>query len=193
MRPFAAALMLSAFVAAPALAQDKPFEGPSLTVIGGVDVSQSFGDAKVGALYGAQLGYDWQSNTMVFGLEGEVNGSTGRNCTAIHHSASPDDRYCDKPGRDLYLGGRIGTMLEESTLLYAKGGYTNLRRTFDYVAGGTGTASYSGGGTTDGFRVGAGIEKRLASSLTLKAEYRYSNYEGGYSRHQAVVGLGIRF
>ncbi|MFA6112568.1 MAG: outer membrane beta-barrel protein [Sphingomonas sp.] len=193
MRLFAAAITLSGFVAGPALAQDKPFEGASVTVIGGVEVSQSFGDAKVGALYGGQLGYDWQSDHIVFGLEGEVTGATATDCTTYYYPGGANARSCEKPGRDLYVGGRVGTVLGESTLLYAKGGYTNLRRAFDYTSGGSGPASYSGSGTTDGFRVGLGVEKRLESGLTLKTEYRYSNHEGPYSSHQAVVGLGYRF
>jgi outer membrane immunogenic protein len=195
MRLFAAAIVLSAFCAAPALAQDKPFEGPSVTAIGGIDVSQPYGDAKVGALYGGQFGYDWQSDDTVFGLEGEVGGTTARNCITIYHPAGAGDRSCEKPGRDLYIGGRVGRVLGDSTLLYAKAGYTNLRQTVDYRDGATGSTNpaYSGSATSSGFRLGGGIEKRLGSNLTLKSEYRYSNYEGAYSRHQAVAGLGFRF
>ena len=195
-RLFAATIALSAFGATPALAQtasDKPFQGPSVTAIGGVDDSQWYDGAKAGALYGGQVGYDWQSAGIVFGVEGEVTGATGTHCVTIYHVGGGTDRSCVSPRRDFYAGGRIGTVVGESTLLYAKAGYSNAGLGFDYRPGGTGPASHLGNATADGFRVGAGIEQRLGGNLTLKAEYRYSNYEGGYSRHQGVMGLGFRF
>lgn len=45
----------------------------------------------------------------------------------------------------------------------------------------------------DGVRGGVGVEQKLGKSVSLKAEYRYSNYDGPYSRNQGVVGLGFRF
>jgi outer membrane immunogenic protein len=181
--------MLSALAAVPALAQDKPFQGPSVTVIGGVDVGQSFDQAKAGVLYGGQLGYDWQSNNIVFGIEGEVTGATTKKCTSSGGTISA----CQKADRDLYIGGRIGTVVGESTLLYAKAGYANGRQVFEIRDSATPSNNYSNGGTSDGIRVGAGIEKRIGKNLTAKTEYRYSNYGGDYSRHQGVVGLGFRF
>lgn len=195
MRLFAATLVLSALGVAPALAQgasDKPFEGSSVTAIGGIEASQVFGDAEIGALYGGQLGYDWQANNIVYGVEGEATGATARHCDTIHFGAATD-QYCVKRDRDFYVGGRIGAVVGDSTLLYAKAGYANAHNIYDYRAGGTGSSSYSGSSTADGFRVGVGVEKRLGRSLTLKTEYRYSNYTGVYSRHQAVAGLGFRF
>jgi outer membrane immunogenic protein len=29
--------------------------------------------------------------------------------------------------------------------------------------------------------------------MFVRAEYRYSNYENDFSRHQGVIGLGVRF
>ena len=197
MRLFAAAFMLFACWDGPALAQethDKSFQGPSVTAIGGVDIGQWYDGAQAGALYGGQLGYDWQSNGLLLGVEGEAAaGPTPRHCITIYQVNGADDRACVKPKHDLYVGGRIGAVLGESTLFYAKAGYTNARQIFDYRAGGSGSPSYVGSGTTNGFRLGAGVEKHLGEKMSLKTEYRYSNYEGSYSRHQAVIGLGFRF
>jgi hypothetical protein len=88
--------------------------------------------AEVGALYGGQLGYDWQSNNIVYGIEGEVIGATAKHCDTIHYRTGATDRSCVRHDRDFYVGGRIGAVLEETTLLYAKAGYTNAHDIFDY-------------------------------------------------------------
>ena len=44
-----------------------------------------------------------------------------------------------------------------------------------------------------GWRVGAGAEFALSRNTFVKAEYRYSNYEGSLSRNQVVGGFGFRF
>ena len=40
---------------------------------------------------------------------------------------------------------------------------------------------------------GLGAQYALGSHAYLGAEYRYSNYEAGLSRHQAVGTIGFRF
>ena len=91
-------------------------------------------------------------------------------------------------GRDLYAGGRVGLAVGAGTLLYAKGGYTNVGGRFALRSP---LLNYDGEGNEGGWRVGAGAEVRLAGKTYLKSEYRYSDY--GSSRHQVVTGLGIRF
>lgn len=190
MRLFTAAVMLSVLGAASALAQDASkdsFEGLSATLIGGVEAGQGYGDTQPAGVYGGQLGYDWQSDRLVLGIEGEVSGVTAKNCWTIYRNPGSAERFCVETGRDLYIGGRIGTTLGDTTLLYAKAGYSNIRQTYEIDDKAVATEN------VDGFRVGIGIEKRLGKNFLLKSEYRYSNYEGDYSRHQAVVGLGFRF
>lgn len=190
MRLLAASLPLFA-LATPAFAQDadRAFDGASATAITGVDVSSSVGNDDTGVIYGGQLGYDWQRGKTVLGVEAEASGSSAKGC-----GGTTLFRYCTKQDRDLYVGGRIGRVVGDSTLLYAKAGYTNSRVTGTYVDNTT-TPSTSGSGssTSDGVRAGVGIEQKLGSNVALKAEYRYSNYEGSYSRNQGVVGLGFRF
>ena len=64
----------------------------------------------------------------------------------------------------------------------AKAGYTNAR------------ASFAGTGVNfDGYRLGAGVEWMVGTNVSIRAEYRFSDYEDGLSRHQGVLGLGYRF
>lgn len=140
----------------------------------------------------------------MLGIEGEITGSTARKTQTDLLVAG--DSYRTKAGRDLYVGGRIGVAIAPGTLLYAKGGYTNaaLNVTYRGPGGTVGETNLH----ADGYRVGAGIEQKfnlLGPSGFVKAEYRYSNYGSLNStvstngatidldRHQAVVGVGIRF
>ncbi len=200
MRHFAAisslATLLSATVLiSPALAQDDsatPFQGPSATAIVGVDNGRSFGRDATGVVYGVQAGYDWQLGQTVLGIEGEITGASTRNC--FPGGVAAGDRFCEKADRDLYIGSRLGRVVGTSTLLYVKGGYTNARTSFDYTDGAAGVNNYTGSGVQGGIRGGAGVEHKIGPNVSLKAEYRYSNYSNSdYSRHQGVVGVGFHF
>ena len=78
-------------------------------------------------------------------------------------------------------------MVSENVLVYGKVGYSNARV--------EATASNVTTGTNlDGIRVGAGVEYQFDNSpISIRAEYRYTNYEAGVERHQGVLGLSYRF
>jgi outer membrane immunogenic protein len=212
-----AAATATAALAAPAFAQDAPptFTGPRAGVILGYDQIQpgSGPNSDIGSdhraqglTYGGDLGYDAAiGNSLVIGAEGEVTGSTGKvsnnptNAAALGYGRV-------KAGRDLYLGGRVGIRAAPSTLIYAKGGYTNQRLDLTASDGTTETGSHY---NLDGYRVGAGVEQAIGGKAYAKIEYRYSNYGAARleypngantnnfdvdtDRHQVVAGVGIRF
>ena len=195
---FAAALVASTAIAAPAFAQDSGFTGPRAEVIAGwdrVDDGSSNGtEASDGLTYGGAIGYDFQAGNAVIGFEGEITGST--NDQEATDVLTPGDRFRVNAGRDLYVGGRVGFLAGDRTLIYAKGGYTNARIETSYDDG---TAVTEVNEDLDGWRLGAGAEYKLGTNTYLKGEYRYSNYsemEGvdvDVDRHQIVAGVGIRF
>lgn len=188
MRTFLTLAVLAS--ATPALAQDNaPFTGPRVEGVVGWDRVQAGGDHTDGVGYGAQLGYDFQSGFGLVGVEGEITGSSADDCAGAATAADP--RLCLKSGRDLYAGGRIGTVLGGSTLLYGKVGYTNARARLTSNDGTTTTTLT--GRNLDGIRVGAGLEHSFGGRVYGKAEYRYSNYESGVERHQVLGGVGVRF
>lgn len=215
MRAFLLAAVAAAAVATPALAQDGPFNGPRVGAILGYDALQpgSTEDSDIrgddqtadGLVYGGDVGWDFQRRNMVFGVEGEVTGSTSKvNNSPVDPNSFGYGRV--KAGRDLYLGARVGALLTPNTLLYAKGGYTNGR--LDLTRG-DGTITLDRHFNLDGYRVGAGVEQAMGRRAYVKAEYRYSNYGNARleypngtntdnfsvdtDRHQVVVGAGIRF
>jgi len=192
MRKIILASLLATAFAAPAMAQDSaagPFTGPRIEGIVGWDQVKGDGDKSDDVMYGAIAGYDVQAGGAVIGGEVEYSDSDNRACGGAATVANP--RICLKAGRDLYVGGRVGTVVGTSTLLYAKAGYTNADAKF---TADDGTDEVTLDKThLDGVRVGAGVEHKLGSNAYVKAEYRYSNYEQGVERHQALAGVGYRF
>lgn len=193
MRSIVVAALFAASAAAPALAQDAssgraPFTGARVEGLAGWDRVQNNGH-KDGVAYGIGAGYDVQAGKVLVGIEGEAADSTAKLCAGSRTTADP--RVCAKAGRDLYVGGRIGTVVGGRTLLYAKGGYTNAQAK---LTSNDGIAQTTLGKTNlDGYRVGAGAEYAIGSNSFVKTEYRYSDYENGFSRHQVVAGFGLRF
>lgn len=175
-RAIIAAIVAASF-SVPAFAQDSStsFSGPHAEVLAGLDVvdtNSEFGSPD-GLYYGLGLGYDVQKGSTVFGIEGEVGDSTAdRTVSGFDLEAK----------RDLYIGGRVGRVIGDKALLYAKVGYTNARLDVDGI-----------GDNGDGVRLGAGVEYKLRGNVFVKGEYRYSNYEADVERHQILGGVGVRF
>jgi outer membrane immunogenic protein len=207
MRILFTAVLLSTAALSPALAQESaPFTGAHVEALAGYD-ALGVGDADLddsadGVLYGVNAGYDFQLGGVIAGIEGEVTDSStkrrGSELIVVGDSARVN------ADRDLYVGARLGFAAGPSTMIYAKGGYTNAKLKTEYNNG-TGILSTEGV-TLDGYRVGAGVEQKFnifGPSGFVKAEYRYSNYKNldfgaadidtDLDRHQLLVGLGVRF
>ncbi|WNO54168.1 outer membrane protein [Stakelama saccharophila] len=212
-----AALIGSTAIAAPAFAQDAnpTFTGPRVGVIVGYDNIRpgSSEDTDLdnddedtdGFLYGVEAGYDVAvGNKAVVGIEGELSDSTAE--TDPYDGDAQFGYGNVETGRDLYIGARAGILATPSTLVYAKGGYTNARLdlTTDY-----GERINDEHYNLDGYRIGAGVEQAIGGNAYAKVEYRYSNYgdarlefdDGSNTdnfsvdtdRHQLVAGVGMRF
>ena len=193
MRKYILAALTASALATPALAQDRaPFSGVRVEGIVGWDRNKVSGGHSDGIQYGAGVGYDFRAGGAVMGVEGEVGDSSADQCATSVTNAG--DRLCAEAGRDLYVGGRVGALVGPSTLLYAKAGYANTRLRLNYDANLAGTTGdFTTHGDYDGVRVGAGVEQAAGRNAFVKAEYRYSNYEQGYEKHQVVGGFGFRF
>lgn len=192
MKKFILAALAATAMATPALAQDAaPFTGFRLEGLVGYDNVKGNGGGRDGVAYGLGAGYDFQMGGAVLGIEGEAMDSSAKGCETNFIAAT--DRICANAKRDLYAGARIGVAVTPSTLLYAKGGYTNARLGVNYTDTATPANNFATRTNLDGFRVGGGVEQKFGQNLYAKAEYRYSNYEQGISRHQVLGGLGFRF
>ena len=194
MRKYILAALAAGTIAAPAFAQDAaaPFTGLRVEGLAGYDRLNADGGKSDGIAYGVGVGYDMQAGGAVFGVEAEAADSNVDEC--LTDVDLTGDELCAEQGRDLYVGARAGAVVGSNTLLYAKAGYTNSRVRLDYEDGTAGTtADFSEAAGLDGVRVGGGAEIAIGTNAFAKAEYRYSNYEQGFEKHQGVVGVGFRF
>lgn len=207
----------AAALAMPAAAQDNSnFTGPRIEGVAGYDISRPGSsedidnaadlDQSVDDLaYGVGVGYDVALGGVVVGVEAEWVESEAQ--SEYDTTAFTDYGVGNvSAGRDLYAGIRVGVPVTPSTLVYAKGGYTNAQ--YDMLATDN-TTDINNDIDLDGWRVGAGIEQNLGGSFFVKGEYRYSNYGQGeieapsglesdrfdvdIDRHQFMVGAGLRF
>ena len=103
------ALAATAFVAAPAMAQDAAaptFTGPRVGVNVGFADDHIFGTDSF--TYGADVGYDFAVGGAVLGITGEIEDSKDIK-------------------RELALTARAGARVGSNGLLYVAGGYSNIR------------------------------------------------------------------
>ena len=159
------AALLAAIMLAPAPA-DAAGQG-RVEVRTGYDDFENVG----GFLYGIGAGYDFDlGRSLTLGVEATVEESTA-------------DLFILDARRDLGAGIRLGIKTGETGRVYLGAGYSNARV----------TATGFGSGNADGIRGSAGYEFGLFGNIYGKLEYRYTNYEAGFDRHQGLTGVGIRF
>lgn len=150
---------------------------------------ENFGN-KSGFAYGAGIGYDFGvGETLSVGLDAEIMGAT----TSISGSGFIDDVFVSgkvSTGRDIYVGGRLTGKVADNVALYAKAGYTNGRLSAEADIDGD---EIGASGNGDGFRAGVGGQFLLGGGGYVGGEYRYSNYESDFVRHQVLATFGYRF
>lgn len=160
-----------------------------LQVHGGLDSVSVQGESEEGAAYGLAAGYDITlSDNLFAGIEASLDDSSTKACVSDFFVLG--DKTCVRTGRDLAAIVKLGTQVGPNGQLYVLGGYTNARIVASYDDGFT---KVSGGENGDGLRLGAGYRHNFSDRFFGKIEYRYSNYESDFSRHNALAGLGIRF
>lgn len=148
-----------------------------------------------GGIYGIGLGYDARINDRLFaGIEANADFNTGARCQVNPAVLAPGIfESCLAPQRDLSANARFGIKLRGArTRIYALAGYSNLRlRSSSQFNRGPPLGIVTD--NRDGARFGAGVEQSLGRRFYSKVEYRFSDYAGGFSQHQALVGIGLRF
>lgn len=212
---FASAALLGVMVSTSAGAQatEGSFDGPRIEIRGGWDFLNLEGsvtdgtnsitreEGKSGASYGGEIGYDYRRNNLVFGGYAGIEGSSVKECDELFGL----DELCLKSGRNITAGVRIGSVVSDNFMIYAKGGYSNGRlqatyRDFELIL-----ADVNEGENLSGFHLGAGIEGEVGGNIYGRLEYVYSDYgkqtvrveDGAFSlkptRHQVLYGMGVRF
>jgi outer membrane immunogenic protein len=147
------------------------------------NVSNS-GTKPSGFVGGVTGGYNWQSGNVVFGIEGDIQGSTA------------DDRFANYKFSNPWFGtvrGRIGYAFN-NVLIYGTGG----------LAFGSLELEQNGlqqSHTSAGYAVGVGAEVGIYQNWTAKIEYLYvdlgrNNYQFTNNNHGldfGTVRLGVNY
>ncbi|WP_163271487.1 outer membrane protein [Chelativorans alearense] len=161
------------------------FGGSTEAELGGVTTDIDT-DGFVGNVF---AGWNWQSGTFVYGVEGDIgyNGMDGS-----------DAGLDTEGGVDGTLRARLGVAATDNILLYATAG------------GAGGRHELSDGASSDkqtlwGWTAGAGADVKLTEQAFGRLEYRYTDlgsetfdvggasYDVDANSHKVLVGIGMQF
>jgi len=172
-----------------------------------------------GVIGGAHVGYNYQINQWVLGLEGDVNGTSLNNSgvSSVFDNTTGASSIVGSNIRSDIQGsirGRLGVAWDRA-LLYATGGVafggfnTNYSDSNGFLTGIPGaTDSFSQ--TRVGWTVGGGIEYAITNNWWVRAEYRYTDFgtltdtpfvgtgaaltaQHHWTQNQVQVGISYRF
>ncbi|MBN8921248.1 MAG: porin family protein [Rhizobiales bacterium] len=142
--------------------------------------------ASDGVVGGLHLGYNYQVGTMVFGIEGDFEGSgvSGDSTVAAPFtSMSFDSRWQGS------IRGRLGAAFGP-TLLYVTGGAAFADFRHELQVGGGPIEEFDRSKT--GWTVGAGVEYALSQNWSTRLEYRYTDY-GRVTNVSTIAAPGFTY
>jgi outer membrane immunogenic protein len=158
----------------------------SNTVTGALVATANSRNDVNGVIGGGQIGYNWQAQNWLFGLEADIQGSDEKGSTSFLCVA------CGNGGNDItstltqrlnWFGtarGRVGVLVTPTVLLYGTGGLAfGEVSTGGSITGPTNlaplaTIAFPGTSSTRaGWTAGAGVEGRITGNWSAKLEYLY--------------------
>jgi outer membrane immunogenic protein len=175
-----------------------------------------------GIVGGGQIGYNWQMQSWVWGLEADIQGTDEKGTRAFTFSPTPGittnlaptiiipfalNQKIDWFGT---VRARAGILVTPKVLLYATGGLAYGQVNSNETVAGPLPAAFSSSTTNVGWTVGAGIEGAIGGNWTAKLEYLYvdlgtvsgsftlpstnvSSYSSHITDNVLRVGINYRF
>lgn len=143
-----------------------------------------------GYLLGGQAGYNWQSGSLVFGIEGDMSWA---NIDGSGSDVDPRPESESVPSFEIgWIGtvrGRLGYAMDR-LMVYGTGGValTGVDANISNVEGAGDKRSDDN--TYIGWTLGAGAEFAVTDSMSVKAEYLYSDFGLKSSNFGDVYGAG---
>ncbi|MGO8777701.1 MAG: outer membrane protein [Rhodomicrobium sp.] len=164
--------------------------------------SPTVGYGKDGGFGGGQIGYNYQMNRFVWGLEADIQDADMKGSASATATALPVVASAYRETSLEWFGtvrGRLGYSFDH-TLIYFTGGFAYGRNsasssiTLDEkdIANGIYTYSPSSSGIHTGYVLGTGLEYALTHDWSIKAEYQYfdlGNTSGYFYYHIYPGGL----
>lgn len=184
---------------------------PATTLLsGGLDFNSS------GFVGGAQVGYNYQIDQFVLGVEADIQGANVKGEGSLTLTDNLGNVLDARLGTKLDWYGtvraRVGVAATDRFLVYATGGLA-YGRTTSYARGTLGGATFdeSAKETKTGWTVGAGAEYAVTNNVTFKTEYLYTdlgkanlysdelipginaNLDREFNFHTVRVGINYKF
>jgi outer membrane immunogenic protein len=151
-------------------------------------------NSRSGFLGGAQAGYNWQSGPVVFGVQADIAGMDVKGttpCLVILSCTSKSDWLATATGR-------IGAVVLDRGLVYAKGGAAWMHTThsvnlpvFGPAVGNNQLTSKDS--TTWGWTLGMGTEWMITRNWTAFVEYNYIEFDKKNEAFPINLGAGAPF
>ena len=189
-------ITLSLIAATPASAEHKTWTGFSIGVGGGggslvSDLSVTPGTLVPPGLFSAGLdgiGADGAFGTVSAGLDYQINPQLVIGAFVDYDFADIATKFdanlfgttinAQTKLEDVWtIGGRIGFLPSPSTLVYGLAGYSHASVTDLTITTSTGFTGVIGVPSFDGWTVGGGIETMIFKNVSLKGEYRYTQFD----------------
>ena len=157
-----------------------------------------------GVVGGGQIGYNWQMQNWLWGLEADIQGTGEKGsrdfvCAAV--TCLPPAALALNPLTGTLtqkidwfgtVRGRIGALVTPTVLLYATGGLAygevNSGATINTLTG------FSTSSTNVGWTLGAGVEGVISGNWTAKLEYLYvdlGRVSGSFATTITALGGGV--
>ncbi len=158
-------------------------------------VSVADGDYNVkGGMIGGAVGYNWQIQNYVYGLEADASlasiAASSSICGVTPHACGTKSEAFGT------VRARGGYAIDKS-LIYATGGLA-VAQIKAYDVGFSQTTGQSGSAVRLGWTVGAGVEQKLDAHWSVKAEYLYASFAratyftlAGYSPEKVDMSANI--
>jgi outer membrane immunogenic protein len=141
-----------------------------------------------GGVAGGVVGYNYQVNSFVFGVEGEFNwASISGTSGIINYAPNLGDTYDTNVRWYGAAKGRLGYAWDRF-LIFGNGGgaWGDVRHRYNAALNGGAANSFSESGTQSGWTAGAGLEYAFAPNWTGRIEYNYFDLGKGSIQYSPI-------
>jgi outer membrane immunogenic protein len=146
---------------------------------------------------GVQVGYNWQTGPVVFGIEGDIDAQDWKTTQVLTNFSSgtifvPGDAFTLESQWQASLRGRLGYAVDR-LLVYATGGaaWTGVKAGANFVPfGGDPATSATDRAILTGGTIGGGFEYAFWNNVSVGVEARYTRYES-HTFNGGTVALGV--
>jgi outer membrane immunogenic protein len=151
----------------------------------------SFDSNKTGVIGGVQAGYNWQFNSIVVGLEGDISAASLNRSTLAVPLGFTGDSFNGNMSALGTVRGRVGWAFDR-VLVYGTGGVAiaNLK---DQYSSPIFPFTASASSSATGWTAGGGVEYALFGNWTAKAEYLHVGFPSRSTSISPIPGNTYTF